>query len=151
MIRIDKIELPLPGWEELRKEARIEGYKFIETLAVEWSTAANRFDAAGETLLGVIDQGMLAAVGGLNCDPFAADPKIGRLRRIYVRPGWRRRKLGEALVAALVDRARDHFNTVRLRAENAGAARLYERLGFAPIENPDATHILHLSKTRLRA
>lgn len=31
-----------------------------------------------------------------------------------------------------------------LRAENHHAARLYERLGFEPIADPNATHILHL-------
>jgi len=31
---------------------------------------------------------------------------------------------------------------VRLRAENADAARLYERIGFVPVSNPDATHII---------
>jgi hypothetical protein len=45
-------------------------------------------------------------------------------------------------VTALVEEARKSFKCVRLRAENADAARLYERLGFLPIENPDATHIL---------
>lgn len=43
---------------------------------------------------------------------------------------------------APLDRARANFAAVRLRAETSGAARLYERLGFVAIENPDATHIL---------
>ena len=47
-----------------------------------------------------------------------------------------------ALVTALVEDPRKSFKCVRLRAESAGAARLYERLGFVRIENPDATHIL---------
>jgi predicted GNAT family acetyltransferase len=44
---------------------------------------------------------------------------------------------------ALIGEARKSFRSVRLRAENDAAARLYERIGFIEINNPDATHILH--------
>ncbi|MFY9853477.1 MAG: GNAT family N-acetyltransferase, partial [Terracidiphilus sp.] len=94
-----------------------------------------------------LDQGLIVAVGGLNCDPFAGRPDIGRIRRVYVRAAWRNRGIGRALVAALVDAARQKFNCVRLRAENASAARLYERMGFASIVSQDATHILSFDKT----
>jgi hypothetical protein len=57
MISIRKIELPLPGLECLRSEARDEGYDFIETLVEEWASASNRFDAPGEALCGHLAQG----------------------------------------------------------------------------------------------
>ena len=142
MIPIQKIELPVPGIERLLAEAREEGYDFIETLVEEWASAENRFDAPGEALCGHLEGGLLLAVGGLNLDPFAGRPDIARLRRVYVRPAWRNKGIGRALVTALVDQARTHFRCVRLRAENADAARLYESMGFSPIQNPDATHIL---------
>ena len=142
MIPIQKIELPVPGIERLLAEAREEGYDFIETLVEEWASAENRFDASGEALCGHLEEGLLLAVGGLNLDPFAGRPDIGRLRRVYVRPAWRNKGIGRALVTALVDQARRNFRCVRLRAENADAARLYESMGFSPIQNPDATHIL---------
>ena len=142
MIAICKIELPIPGVERLQQEACGEGYDFIETLVEEWASAENRFDAPGEILCGHLEEGLLVAVGGLNLDPFAGRPDMGRLRRVYVRPAWRNKGIGRALVTALVDQARTHFRCVRLRAENADAARLYERLGFSPVQNPDATHIL---------
>jgi predicted GNAT family acetyltransferase len=50
-------------------------------------------------------------------------------------------------VTTLVEEARKSFRIVRLRAENANAARLYERIGFAPIASPDATHILLFDET----
>ena len=149
MISIRKIELPVPGIERLQSEALDEGYDFIETLVDEWASASNRFDALGETLCGHLDEGMLVAVGGLNCDPFACRPDMGRIRRVYVRAGWRNRGIGRALVTALVDEARNHFTCVRLRAENEGAARLYESMGFVPIASPDATHILLFEQTLL--
>jgi GNAT superfamily N-acetyltransferase len=147
MISIRKIELPVPGIERLQSDAIEEGYDFIETLVEEWANASNRFDAPGEALCGHLDQGMLVAVGGLNCDPFAGRPDMGRIRRVYVRAGWRNRGIGRALVTALVDVARTHFTCVRLRAENEGAARLYESMGFVPIASPDATHILLFDQT----
>ena len=106
MILIRKIVLPVPGVELLQSEALDEGYDFIETLVEEWASGANRFDAPREALCGHLDQGLLVAVGGLNCDPFAGRPDMGRIRRVYVRPAWRNRGIGRALVAALVDHAR---------------------------------------------
>jgi len=147
MIPIRKIELPVPGIEPLQSEALDEGYDFIGTLVDEWASASNRFDGPGEALCGHLDQGMLVAVGGLNCDPFAGRPDIGRIRRVYVRAAWRNRGIGRALMTVLVDEARNHFTCVRLRAENEGAARLYESMGFVPIASPDATHILLFDQT----
>jgi GNAT superfamily N-acetyltransferase len=146
MISIRKIELPLPGLELLVSEARDEGYDFIETLVDEWASATNRFDAPGEALCGHLDDGLLVAVGGLNCDPFARRPDMGRIRRVYVRSAWRSQGIGRALMTALIDQAGTHFRCVRLRAENTGAARLYESMGFAPIASPDATHILYFDQ-----
>jgi GNAT superfamily N-acetyltransferase len=146
MISIRKIVLPVPGLERLQSEARDEGYDFIETLVDEWASARNRFDAPGEALYGHLDQGLLVALGGLNCDPFAGRPDLGRIRRVYVRSAWRNQGIGRALMTALIEQAGTHFRSVRLRAENAGAARLYESMGFAPIVSPDATHILYFDQ-----
>ncbi len=142
MIPIQKIELPVPGLELLAGEAKAEGYKFITTLLEEWAGGQNRFDGPGEVFCGHLDGELVAAVGGLNCDPFAGRPDMGRIRKVYVRPGFRGRGIGGALVTHLVAEARKHFGCVRLRAENAKAARLYERLGFVPVDSPDATHLL---------
>jgi len=143
---IQQIGLPIKGLDRLIAEARAEGYNFIDTLAGDWQSGENRFDGPGEILMGSVDQGQLVAVDGLNRDPFANDPQIARIRRVFVRKDWRGQGLGAALVLALVAEARKNFRSVRLRAENAGAARLYERLGFTPIPNPDATHILHFGQ-----
>jgi len=142
MIVIQKIELPVPGMESLQSEALAEGYGFIQTLVEQWASGENRFDASGEILCGHLDQGLLVAVGALNIDPFAGSTEIGRIRKIYVRQAWRNKGVGRALVTTLVEQARIHFRCVRLRADNTHAARLYEKIGFAPIESPDATHLL---------
>ena len=142
MIEIRPITLPVPGIEEMRQEARDEGYDFLDRLVEDWLSGENRFDGPGETFSGCFEEGMLVGVGGLNRDPFLADPRVGRIRRVYVRRAWRNRGAGEVLVKSLLGTARKSFRSVRLRAENTGAARLYERIGFAPIDDPSATHIL---------
>jgi GNAT superfamily N-acetyltransferase len=143
MTLIQPVDLLAVNFAPLRAEAREEGYNFIETLVDEWTAGKNRYDGPGEVLCGSIHDGELICVGGLNRDPFLDIPSVGRIRRVYVRPAWRNRKLGTAMVSWLLDHARNHFDCVRLRAENASAARLYERLGFTAIADPNATHIFH--------
>jgi GNAT superfamily N-acetyltransferase len=142
-VLIQRIQLPAPGIEQMQAEARSEGYNFLETLVEEWLSGRNRFDAPGELLCGHLDDGILAAVGGLNRDPFLADPAVGRIRRVYVRPAWRNRGIGGALLDTLLGAAADNFRVVRLRVENPAAARLYERKGFLTVQSPSATHALH--------
>lgn len=146
-ILIEQIQLPAPGLEQMRTEAGQKGYRFLETLLQEWVSGENRFDAGGERLCGHFDGGVLVAVGGLNRDPFLGDPTVARIRRVYVRQAWRNRGIGGALLDTLLCAARENFRSVRLRAENSSAIRLYERKGFTRIESPSATHILHFESS----
>jgi GNAT superfamily N-acetyltransferase len=139
---IQPITLPVSGIQLLQAEAHREGYDFIDTLVQEWATGENRFDGPGELLVGQFHQGLVIAVGALSRDPFLPEDHIGRIRRIYVRPEWRNQGIGRAIVIDLIDRARPSFPVVRLRAENARAARLYESVGFQPISDPNASHLL---------
>jgi ribosomal protein S18 acetylase RimI-like enzyme len=142
MTEIQKIKLPMPGIDLLRQEALEEGYRFLDTLVEEWANGENRFDSPGEMLCGCIDHGLLVAVGGINRDPFLSRPDVGRIRRVYVKREWRNRGIGETLVRSLLNSAQKSFRRVRLRAESQRASRLYERMGFSAITDPDATHIL---------
>lgn len=148
MRSIQNIQLPVPGIVDLAADARAEKYAFIDRLLLEWAGNQNRFEAEGEALCGVLDEGIVVAIGGLNCDPFLRLADVGRMRRIYVRPAWRRQGIGEGLVLHLLGEARKTFRSVRLRTENEAAARLYERLGFDPIHDPHATHILTFDSDR---
>ena len=150
MTAIHSIQLPVPGIDELQAEARAEGYDFLDRLLDDWQSGENRFDGPGEIFVGAFDKDVLVGVGGLNRDPFLDDPTVGRIRRVYIRAGWRNQGLGRALVTALVEHARQNFRSVRLRAENPPAGRLYERMGFLPIDDPSATHSLTLSPVTLK-
>ncbi|MBI3514839.1 MAG: GNAT family N-acetyltransferase [Proteobacteria bacterium] len=143
-ITIRPITLPLAGFADLAAEARGQGRDFVDRMDTEWRDGSNRFDAAGEVLFGAFDGERLVGVGGLNRDPYVAAPRIGRLRHLYVLTAWRRGAAGGALVRAVVEAARGGFDCVRLRTSAPAAVRLYEALGFAPVDDPTATHILML-------
>jgi len=50
------------------------------------------------------------------------------------------------MVTAVIETARGRFDRLRLRTENAGAARVYEALGFRPSGGAvDYTHVMELA------
>jgi predicted GNAT family acetyltransferase len=94
-----------------------------------------------------MDQGTVIAIGGLNQDPFESRGCIGRIRRVYVRPGWRKRGIGRTLVETLVENARARFTSLHLRTDNPAAARLYERIGFTRTDALNSTHVLSFNQS----
>jgi GNAT superfamily N-acetyltransferase len=140
---------PWPSLAPLIDESEREGFRFLVRLRAEFEDGSNRFDAPGEALLGGYWSGELIAVGGLNRDSYAADPRIGRLRHLYVGRAFRGRGVGRALVEALAAAARPHFDVLRLRTDTDAAARFYEAVGFVRAASPDATHRRPI-RTRMR-
>jgi ribosomal-protein-alanine N-acetyltransferase len=60
----------------------------------------------------------------------------GELGNVSVAPGWRRRGIGEGLIRAVLDCARERGVRqvfLEVRVSNVGAQRLYERFGFVEI------------------
>jgi GNAT superfamily N-acetyltransferase len=115
---------------------------FLGRLRDEWESGALRFERAGEVLLGAFAGEALAGVGGLSHDPYEPAPGLARIRHVYVLGAHRRAGIGRALVLRLLALARIRFAVVRLRTRNAGAAALYESLGFAPSAGEGETHRL---------
>ena len=77
------------------------------------------------------DEGKIVGYGGLLT--IAEDAHITTLAVV---PETRRSRLGSKLMLALVDRAMAggaRHLTLEVRVSNAGAQRLYERFGFAPV------------------
>lgn len=135
--------------ERLLEASLREGFRFLARLRDEHASGANRFDDEGEVLLGAFRGEELIAVGGLNRDPYAGDPRTGRVRHLYVLPSARRTGTGRALVRELVHRAQPWFDQLVLRTDTAEAARFYEALGFRPErETESATHRLPLTGDR---
>lgn len=114
--------------------ADTEGHNLVRRLVDDWASGANRFNRPGEALFeAVADDDVVVGVCGLNVDPFVGDPRLGRLRHLYVHPQWRRQGVGRQLVAAVLEAAAGCFDVVRLRTGRPEAVALYERVGFEPV------------------
>lgn len=145
-LRISRLErLPLEQLEPLIAAAAREGWRHLGRLRDEWISGANRFDRPGEGLyLGAIED-RAVAVCGLNVDPYAGDPRVGRLRRLYVAGAHRGHGVGRALVHHAIGEAGRTFAEVRLRTHDAGADAFYRALGFAQVSDVEGcTHALQL-------
>ncbi len=86
----------------------------------------------GRLLLASLD-GQVAGCAGLR----RLSPEIGEMKRVYVRPAFRRKRVGRTLIEAVISAART-IGYRKLRLETAGfmegAQALYRSLGFDLIE-----------------
>ena len=126
------------GFDDLREEARAEGYLFVERLAADWEARRMRFDGKGEALLAAHVAGVLAGIGGLTIEPVL--PGALRMRRFYVRAAFRRAGIGRTLATALLERARATGLLVTVNAAPASVP-FWESLGFAPDMLDGHTHL----------
>jgi ribosomal protein S18 acetylase RimI-like enzyme len=83
------------------------------------------------TFFGVREDGRLVAAGGTHL--YAAAESVGAIGNVYTRRSHRGRGHAATVVAAIVERLIERDTEtigLNVRAANAGAIRLYERLGF---------------------
>jgi GNAT superfamily N-acetyltransferase len=139
-------DFPAGDLAPLIAESEESGLRFVRRLAQEWAAGQNRFDRLGEALFVARLDGRLVGICGLNVDPYAADPAVGRVRHLYVLTAYRRRGVGEQLVGAVLTAAHGRFVTLRLSTQNQAAARLYEALGFR--RHGGDAHCTHLMGLR---
>ena len=138
--RVD--DLPVHRFADMLRESEAFGYRFLRRVVREWESGVNRFARPGEALLVAEMNGRLVGVCGLSIDPYLADPRVGRVRNVYVLVDCRRAGIGRRLVEEAVARAQGHFDRLRLRADDPGPARLYESLGFRRCHGiPNCTHL----------
>jgi N-acetylglutamate synthase-like GNAT family acetyltransferase len=125
--------------EELVPASVHEGFEPLQWLCADWEAGANRFSGPGEAFYVARVHGRLAGVCGMNRDPFVDDPTVGRLRRLYVLPEFRRRAVGRRLVERALREATEHFGVVRLRTTDARSAAFFEALGFIRVQGQQST------------
>jgi ribosomal protein S18 acetylase RimI-like enzyme len=131
----------------LLAESEASGYDFVQRVVDEWEAGVNCFSGPGEVLFVAKSAGQIVGLCGLNIDPYLGDASVGRVRNVYVLAVCRRRGIGQRLVEHAIAAGRGHFVRLRLRADEAGPARLYESLGFrACAESPDCTHVLEIGR-----
>ncbi len=145
MISVTRIA-ELPAEFDLLVDASLrEGFRFLRRLDEEWKSGVNRFAAPDEALFCAWHKRRLVGVCGLNRDPYCADPAVGRVRHLYVDPGYRRRGIGRELVRHVISAARERFRILRLRTDTAEGDLFYGALGFTPTPQArDATHEMPL-------
>lgn len=137
-------DLPSDGLGSLVAESEGSGLRFVRRLVDEWADGRNRFDRPGEALFAAVVDGRTVGVCGLNVDPYAATPGVGRVRHLYILTTHRRLGVGRQLVGEVIAAARGPLDTLRLRTGNPTAARLYEAMGFRCVEAADCTHVMAL-------
>lgn len=131
----------------LVEESRGEGFWMLQRLLDGWRSRTERFRRRGEALLGAYDGETLAGICGLNVDPYVKARREGRLRHLYVAEIHRRRGIGRLLAEALIDRARQFFPVLNLRATK-NAFGFYESLGFERVDGEAfVTHRMALGRT----
>ena len=136
-------KFPPDGLAHLVTESEAAGHRFLRRLVEEWESGANRFDRPGEALFAAVADGCVIGLCGLNADPYVPEPRVGRVRHLYVATSQRRLGTGRQLVGAVLEAAQEAFDVVRLRTDSAAAARFYTALGFRESTgDPFCTHAL---------
>jgi GNAT superfamily N-acetyltransferase len=146
-VAITRLEaLSLDHLAELVTESEQSGCRFVRRLVEEWEGGVNRFAQPGEALFAAVFDSRVVGVCGLNRDPFATSPGVGRVRRLYVLAAFRRRGIGRRLLREVVIAARSVFQSLRVRTGTHEAALLFAALGFRATSGvPDCTHVLELA------
>lgn len=134
---------------ELVAASEREDFGALATLRDAWQAGTNRFDRECEILLAARRDGQLVGICGLNRDPYCEDPRVGRVRHLYVHPGARRTGVATQLLEEVLRRAIGNFELLRLRTHRQDAAAFYLARGFAAVDDePDCTHLLRLTDPR---
>lgn len=122
-----------------------EGLRFVRRLWDEYLSGANGFNQPGETLFIACAGSRVLGVGGLTQDSYSRLPWVGRVRRLYVLPAFRRHQVGTRLVTAIITEAAGYYDILTLRTDNPLADAFYHKLGFgAAPDMPESTHMMYL-------
>lgn len=141
MIQIDAVGETLPvELDQLRADARAEGFRFVDRLVAEWASGANRFSETGEVLLVARVDEALAGIGGVTLEPAILGAL--RMRRFYIRPPYRRMGIGRRIVERLLVEPSRSGTTITVNAGTDIAPAFWEALGFGRDERDGYTHVL---------
>ncbi|MCH7312950.1 GNAT family N-acetyltransferase [Acinetobacter sp. ANC 3882] len=132
-MRTERIDYLPPALDGLIECSEREGFQFLNRLKQDFQTGKNCFDRFGEALFVVYLQNQLIAVGGLNQDPFDHLNKVGRLRRFYIHPDYRRKRIGTYLLLHVERYAQAHFERLHLFTDTENAAYFYQSMGYEPL------------------
>jgi N-acetylglutamate synthase-like GNAT family acetyltransferase len=133
---------------ELLQASIRENFSPIQWLIDRWKDGQNQFSLPGEALYEARDGDQLIGICGINQDPYVnSELRLGRIRRLYVLPEYRRKGVGRKLVMRAIADAHSHFSEINLRTFDIQSARFFEAIGFAMVEgNAHKTHQMFIGK-----
>lgn len=122
---------------QLAQEAKREGFELVERLIDEYISGKNCFNLPGEFLLMAYEGEKLIACGGLNLqwNEQQVENRIGRVRRFYVRPEYRKHGVGKKLLQYLEKKAITNFSALCLHTSTTLAAHFYQKMNYVFVEN----------------
>ncbi|WP_020395976.1 GNAT family N-acetyltransferase [Thiolinea disciformis] len=126
-----------PAFEMLSQANEREGFHFLKRLKQEFVSGVNCFDKEGEILCGVYQNEQLIALEGINTWLYQ-DNSVGRLRRFYVLPDYRKQGIGRLLLTHLENAASSHFETLYLYTDTVSAAQFYQACGYEACDEAEA-------------
>jgi ribosomal protein S18 acetylase RimI-like enzyme len=128
-----------PADAALFRDIRLEGLRlnpeaFGSTFEAENARPVAFFAErlGGSKIIGAFQGSELVGIAGLLIGQGQKEAHKGRLVGMYVRPGARKSGVGQRLVEAIIEAARQSVELIQLSvvSDNEAARRLYERLGF---------------------
>jgi GNAT superfamily N-acetyltransferase len=137
LMRVDAGQAMEPVREILREYARsLDVDLCFQNFEAELAALPGEYASpSGQLLLAYVD-GALAGCGGLRALPDVDYANACEMKRLYVRPAFRRFGLGRALAEALLDEARRAGYSVMLLDtldDMESARELYASLGFEEV------------------
>ena len=116
--------------EDLEEVQRIEQASF----STPWPSDAYRSELMTNRLASYLVARMDGRIVGYGGMWLMVDE--AHITTFAIHPGWRRQRIGERLLLAFLDLARDRHAreaTLEVRLSNLAARRLYEKYGFRPV------------------
>lgn len=92
-------------------ESEKEGFRFVRRLYDEHVSGTNRFDGDREVLFIARHSNQIVGICGLNQDPYSQFNNVGRVRRLYVHPDFRKHGVGRRLVSNVILEAKGSVNS----------------------------------------
>lgn len=136
-------QIPFNGFLKLKEISQEEGYQFLVRLEQEWLSGKNQFNQPGEGLFKISVHKEIVGIGGINQDPYSNNKQVGRIRRFYVHPSWRKKGIGTVLLNHIIDTKGRKFSVIQLRTDTEIGRKFYERNGFVKVSgHTEFTHRL---------
>ena len=133
-------ELPA-GFEGLLDASLTEGVRNLARLGEDWRSGLERFDRNGSALFAAFQGELLIGIAGTSREQNYSSPAM-RMRRLFVRPDWRRKGVARLLAQRCMSRGLAFANTLTCNARASPAAGpFWESMGFRPVDFRDVTHV----------